>query len=216
MDADVLRGRDVTACYERHVRAEDGQRLLLCAVRGSVKKRGWVREELVGELFPRVARRARAGVFHQKPAGQKPRPPVAGQDELHVAVRLSLAARGPGPAALAFAPGPGPTSFALASGPGPASPTSFALAPGTCCLLCGQPLPGQPLPGQTQAQRAQAQTKWEDGDEWRIVRSHTEAHAEAAEAHTEADTHTEAQETGGGNESQNDMTLDEMLEAIRE
>ena len=211
MDADILRGRDVTACYERHVRAEDGQRFLLCAVRGSVKKRGWVREELVGELFPRVARRARAGAFHQKPAGQKPRPPVAGQDEIHVAVRLSVAAHGPAA---------GPTSFAL-------GPTSFA--PGACCLLCGQPLPAQ-----TQAQQVKwAQTKWEDGDEWRIVRSHTEA----AEAHTETDSHTEEAEASGGTAKmdiaegaghptrgvllgggapQYGMTLDEMLEAIRE
>ena len=211
MDADVLRGRDVTACYERHVRAEDGQRLLLCAVRGSVKKRGWVREELVGELFPRVARRARAGVFHQKPAGQKPRPPAAGQDELHVAVRLSVAARAPtsfGPASF----GPGPTSFA--SGPAALGPAALAFAPGTCCLLCGQPLPAQTKWADAQQGHvSETQTKWEDGDEWRIVRSHTEADTEASGGAATGDRRAE---TSGGNESQNNMTLDEMLEAIRE
>ena len=90
---------------------------------------------------------------------------------------------------------------------------------------------------------SETQTKWEDGDEWRIVRSHTEAdsHTEAAEAHTEAaEVSGEAAKMDsafgaghptrgvllgdsvpatpgrGGGAPQYGMTLDEMLEAIRE
>jgi hypothetical protein len=60
---------------------------------------------------------------------------------------------------------------------------------------------------------SEAQTKWEDGDEWRIVRSHAEADTEASGGAATGDRRAE---TSGGNESQNNMTLDEMLEAIRE
>jgi hypothetical protein len=90
MDEEVLRGRVVRACYERAVRPEDGEPFLLLAVEGSVKKRGWVREAAVGRLFPRVGRLAHLGAFDVKPAGQKPRLPMVGEEAAHVLVRLAF------------------------------------------------------------------------------------------------------------------------------
>lgn len=90
MDEDVLRGRSVGACYERKCRPEDGQAFLLLAVQGSVKKRGWVREDVASRLFPRAVRAARLGSFDIKPAGQKPRMPAVGEEVAHVLTRLAF------------------------------------------------------------------------------------------------------------------------------
>jgi hypothetical protein len=94
MDAETLRGRELLACYERAVRAEDGQGFLLCAVAGSVKQRGWVRDEVAADVFPRANRMLHGRLlFDQKPPGQKPRLPAVGDEELHVLVRLSIKPR---------------------------------------------------------------------------------------------------------------------------
>ena len=94
MDAETLRGRELLACYERAVRAEDGQGFLLCAVAGSVKQRGWVRDDVAADVFPRANRMLHGRLlFDQKPPGQKPRLPAVGDEELHVLVRLSIKPR---------------------------------------------------------------------------------------------------------------------------
>lgn len=94
MDAETLRGRELLACYERAVRPEDGQGFLLCAVAGSVKHRGWVRDEVAADVFPRANRMLHGRLlFDQKPAGQKPRLPAVGDEELHVLIRLSIKPR---------------------------------------------------------------------------------------------------------------------------
>ena len=94
MDAETLRGRELLACYERAVRPEDGQGFLLCAVAGSVKQRGWVRDEVAADVFPRANRMLHGRLlFDQKPAGQKPRLPAVGDEELHVLIRLSIKPR---------------------------------------------------------------------------------------------------------------------------
>ena len=94
MDTETLRGRELLACYERAVRPEDGQGFLLCAVAGSVKHRGWVRDEVAADVFPRANRMLHGRLlFDQKPAGQKPRLPAVGDEELHVLVRLSIKPR---------------------------------------------------------------------------------------------------------------------------
>ena len=89
MDTETLRGRELLACYERAVRPEDGQGFLLCAVAGSVKHRGWVRDEVAADVFPRANRMLHGRLlFDQKPPGQKPRLPAVGDEEVHVLVRL--------------------------------------------------------------------------------------------------------------------------------
>lgn len=94
MDTETLRGRELLACYERAVRPEDGQGFLLCAVAGSVKQRGWVRDEVAADVFPRANRMLHGRLlFDQKPAGQKPRLPAVGDEEVHVLVRLSIKPR---------------------------------------------------------------------------------------------------------------------------
>ena len=94
MDSETLRGRELLACYERAVRPEDGQGFLLCAVAGSVKHRGWVRDEVAADVFPRANRMLHGRLlFDQKPAGQKPRLPAVGDEELHVLIRLSIKPR---------------------------------------------------------------------------------------------------------------------------
>ena len=94
MDTETLRGRELLACYERAVRPEDGQGFLLCAVAGSVKQRGWVRDEVAADVFPRANRMLHGRLlFDQKPAGQKPRLPAVGDEELHVLIRLSIKPR---------------------------------------------------------------------------------------------------------------------------
>lgn len=94
MDTETLRGRELLACYERAVRPEDGQGFLLCAVAGSVKQRGWVRDEVAADVFPRANRMLHGRLlFDQKPAGQKPRLPAVGDEEVHVLIRLSIKPR---------------------------------------------------------------------------------------------------------------------------
>ena len=94
MDTETLRGRELLACYERAVRPEDRQGFLLCAVAGSVKQRGWIRDEVAADVFPRASRMLHGRLlFDQKPAGQKPRLPAVGDEELHVLIRLSIKQR---------------------------------------------------------------------------------------------------------------------------
>ena len=114
MDTETLRGRELLACYERAVRPEDGQGFLLCAVAGSVKQRGWVRDEVAADVFPRANRMLHGRLlFDQKPAGQKPRLPAVGDEEVHVLVRLSIKPRAnvATPASTAMVAAPPPISY---------------------------------------------------------------------------------------------------------
>ena len=86
---EILRGRVISACYEKRSRREDMMVFLLCSVEGSVKQRGWIPEHIVLSYFPHIAKQANMGVFTQKSAGQKPKLPMIGEEELHVIVRLS-------------------------------------------------------------------------------------------------------------------------------
>lgn len=119
MDSETLRGRELLACYERAVRPEDGQGFLLCAVAGSVKHRGWVRDEVAADVFPRANRMLHGRLlFDQKPAGQKPRLPAVGDEELHVLVRLSIKPRATATAATTAATA---TATAVVAAPPPIS-----------------------------------------------------------------------------------------------
>ena len=86
---EILRGRVISACYEKRSRREDLMVFLLCSVEGSVKQRGWIPEHIILSFFPHIAKQANMGVFTQKSAGQKPKLPMIGEEELHVIVRLS-------------------------------------------------------------------------------------------------------------------------------
>ena len=119
MDTETLRGRELLACYERAVRPEDGQGFLLCAVAGSVKQRGWVRDEVAADVFPRANRMLHGRLlFDQKPAGQKPRLPAVGDEELHVLIRLSIKPRATATAATTAATA---TATAVVAAPPPIS-----------------------------------------------------------------------------------------------